>query len=138
MLLDAGNLEGSREAFRAVVKLMPDNDDAVYSLALLELETGQLESAQRHLKQLLNVEDRRQSVYYYLGYAAQQQGKDEEALEWYGKVEEGDEYWTQAQLRMAKILADEGKLDEVRERMRSLRRNNPENAVLEQSMYVLL
>jgi len=129
MLLDAGNLEGSREEFRAVVNLSPDNVDAIYSLALLELETGQLESGEQHLKQLLNVEDRRQSVYYYLGYAAQQRGKVEEALEWYGKVEEGDEYWTQARLRMAKLLAGEGRLDEVREEMRSLRRNNPENAV---------
>jgi tetratricopeptide (TPR) repeat protein len=129
MLLDAGNLEGAREEFRAVVNLTPGNVDAVYSLALLELETGQLESAEQHLKQLLNVEDRRQSVYYYLGYAAQERGKNDEALEWYGKVEEGDEYWTQARLRMAKIMAEQGRLDEVREEMRALRRNNPENAV---------
>jgi tetratricopeptide (TPR) repeat protein len=129
MLLDAGNLKGARESFRAVVNLTPDNVDAVYSLALLELETGQLESAEKHLKQLLNVEDRRQSVYYYLGYAAEQRGKSEEALQWYGKVEEGNEYWTQAQLRRAKIMAGQGRLDEVREELRSLRRDNPENAV---------
>jgi tetratricopeptide (TPR) repeat protein len=129
MLLDAGKLESAREEFRAVVNLTPDNADAVYSLALLELETGQLESAEQHLKQLLNVEDRRQSVYYYLGYAEEQRGKAEEAVQWYGKVEEGDEYWTQARLRMAKIMAGQGRLDEVREQMRALRRNNPENAV---------
>ena len=129
MLLDAGYLEGSREEFRAVVSLSPGNVDAIYSLALLELETGQLESGEQHLKQLLNVEDRRQSVYYYLGYAEEQRGKSDEALKWYGKVEEGDEYWTQARLRMAKILAAQGRLDEVREEMRALRRNNPDNAV---------
>jgi tetratricopeptide (TPR) repeat protein len=129
MLLDAGNLEGSREEFRAVVKLSPGNTDAIYSLALLELETGQLESGEQHLKQLLDVEDKRQSVYYYLGYAAQERGNDKEALEWYGKVEEGSEYWTQARLRMAKLLAGQGRLDEVRTEMRALRRNNPENAV---------
>lgn len=129
MLLDAGNVEGAREAFRAVVNLTPGNLDAVYSLALLELETGQLESGEQHLKQLLNDEDRRQSVYYYLGYAAEERGKTDEALEWYGKVEEGDDFWTQAQLRKAKILAKEGRLNEVREEMGSLRSNNPENAV---------
>jgi tetratricopeptide (TPR) repeat protein len=128
MLLDAGDLQGSREQFRAVVKLSPDNTDAIYSLALLELETGQLESGEQHLKQLLEVEDKQQSVYYYLGYAAQQRGDVEAALEWYGKVEEG-EYWTQARLRMAKILAAQGRLDEVRKEMQELRRNNPENAV---------
>ncbi len=128
MLLDAGDTEGSREQFRAVVKLSPDNTDAVYSLALLELETGQLEAGEQHLKQLLDVEDKRQSVYYYLGYAAQERGDVEAALQWYGKVEEG-EYWTQSRLRMAKLLAGKGRLDEVRKEMQTLRRNNPENAV---------
>lgn len=129
MLLDAGDLEAAREEFRAVVKLSPDNTDAIYSLALLELETGQLESGEQHLKQLLDVEDKRQSVYYYLGYAEQERGNVEAALEWYGKVDEGSEYWTQARLRMAKLLASQGRLDEVRSEMQSLRRNNPENAV---------
>ena len=129
LLLDTGNLEGAREAFRTVVNLAPDNTDAIYSLGLLELETGQLEAGEQHLKQLLDDEDKRQSVYYYLGFAAQEQGHTEDALGWFRKVEEGDEYWTQARLRMAKILAGEGRLNEVREEMRSLRRNNPENAV---------
>jgi len=129
MLLDAGDLKAAREEFRAVVKLSPDNTDAVYSLALLELETGQLESGEQHLKQLLDVEDKRQSVYYYLGYAEQERGNVKAALEWYGKVDEGSEYWTQAQLRMAKLLAAQGRLDEVRKEMQALRRNNPENAV---------
>jgi tetratricopeptide (TPR) repeat protein len=129
MLLDAGDLQGAREEFRAVVKLSPGNTDAIYSLALLELETGELESGERHLKELLDVEDKRQSVYYYLGYAAQERGNVKTALEWYGKVEEGNEYWTQARLRMAKLLATEGRLDEVRSEMQALRRNNPENAV---------
>ena len=128
MLLDAGDTEGSREQFRAVVKLSPDNTDAIYSLALLELETGQLEAGEQHLKQLLDVEDKRQSVYYYLGYAAQERGDVEAALQWYGKVEEG-EYWTQSRLRMAKLLAGQGRLDEVRKEMQTLRRNNPDNVV---------
>jgi len=129
MLLDAGDLEAAREQFRAVVKLSPDNTDAIYSLALLELETGQLESGEQHLKQLLDVEDKRQSVYYYLGYAEQERGNVEAALEWYGNVDEGSEYWNQSRLRMAKLLASQGRLDEVRAEMQSLRRNNPENAV---------
>jgi tetratricopeptide (TPR) repeat protein len=129
MLLDAGDMVAAREEFRAVVKLSPDNTDAVYSLALLELETGQLEPGEQHLKQLLDVEDKRQSVYYYLGYAEQERGNVKAALEWYGKIDEGSEYWTQAQLRMAKLLAAQGRLDEVRKEMQALRRNNPENAV---------
>jgi tetratricopeptide (TPR) repeat protein len=129
MLLDADDVKGAREQFRLVVKLAPGNTEAIYSLALLELETRQLDSATRHLKQLLGVEDKRQSALYYLGYAAQEKGDNSAAIKWFGKVDEDSEYWTQARLRMAKILAGEGKLDEVRKEMQALRRDNPENAV---------
>lgn len=128
MLLDAGDLEGAKQQFRKVVKLAPENTDALYSLALLELETGELKTAGKHLLQMLETGEKQQSVYYYLGYAAQQLGKDDDAIKWFGRVTSG-EYWTQSQLRMAKIMVHQGRLEEVRQHMHSLRRNHPENAV---------
>jgi tetratricopeptide (TPR) repeat protein len=128
LLLDADDLEGAREQFRKVVQMAPDNADARYSLALLELETGELQSAERHLKKLLEQGAKQQSVYYYLGYAAQERGDEDTALEWYGKVEEG-EYWTQARLRMSKIMIKQGRLADVRREMKALRLNNPDNAI---------
>ena len=62
------------------------------------------------LKKLLEVNKGQQNAYYYLGYAAREQGNDDAALEWYRKVESGD-YWSQAQLRMAEILLQQDKLD---------------------------
>jgi tetratricopeptide (TPR) repeat protein len=128
LLLDAGDLEGAKEQFRSVVSLAPDNSDAMFSLALLELETGELKAAEKHLLQMLETGEKQQSVYYYLGYTAHQLGKDDNAVKWYGKVTSG-EYWTKAQLRMSKILVQQGRLEEVRENMQRLRRNDPENAV---------
>jgi tetratricopeptide (TPR) repeat protein len=128
LLLDAGDLEGAKAQFRNVVEKTPENTDALFSLALLELETGEYRSAERHLKQMLETGEKKQTVYYYLGYAAQEQGKDDEAVKWYGKVTSG-EYWTKAQLRMSKIQVQQGRLEEVRENMQSLRRNDPDNAV---------
>ena len=128
LLLDAGDLEGAKEQFRSVVELAPDNSDALFSLALLELETGELKAAEKHLLQMLETGEKQQSVYYYLGYTMHQLGKDEDAVEWYGKVTSG-EYWTKSQLRMSKILVQQGRLEEVRESMQRLRRNDPDNAV---------
>jgi tetratricopeptide (TPR) repeat protein len=128
LLLDAGDLEGSKDQFRSVVRLAPDNSDALFSLALLELETRELKAAEKHLLQMLETGEKQQSVYYYLGYTAHQLGKDDDAVRWYGKVTSG-EYWTKSQLSMSKILVQQGRLEEVRENMQRLRRNDPDNAV---------
>jgi tetratricopeptide (TPR) repeat protein len=128
LLLDAGDLVGAREQFRNVVRLAPENTDALFSLALLELETGEPEAAERHLLQMLETGEKQQTVHYYLGYTTEELGRDEDAVEWYGKVTAGD-YWTKSQLRLSKILVRQGRLEEVRQNMQRLRRNDPENAV---------
>jgi tetratricopeptide (TPR) repeat protein len=128
MLLDAEDLEGARKQFARVVKLEPDNADGLYSLALLELETKRFASGEKHLKQLIELDQRVENAYYYLGYAALEQGNDDAALEWYGKVESGD-YWSQAQLRSAEILVRRGDIEAMQNQMRVLRQKNPQQAV---------
>lgn len=128
LLLDRGDTQGARDQFRTVVRLAPDNNDALYSLALLELETGELAAAKENLKQLLERGEKLDAVHYYLGYAAEVDGDSDAAIEWYRQVEEG-EYWTQARLRMSRIMVKQGRLDEVKRDMQLLRRNNPENVV---------
>ncbi len=127
MLLDGDELELARAQFAEVVRLEPENIDGLYSLALLELETRQFKSGEKHLKQLLELNEREQNAYYYLGYSAREQGDDAAALAWYRKVESGD-YWSQAQLRLAEILIKQDRLDEMQDHMRVLRQKNPAQA----------
>lgn len=128
MLLESGDIPGAKHQFGKVVELDPGNNDAVFSLALLELETGDIKPAERHLNILLERGDKLQAVYYYLGYAAEEGGDDDAAVNWYRQVEEGD-YWTQSRLHLARIMVKQGRLEDVRHEIQALRRNNPENAV---------
>jgi tetratricopeptide (TPR) repeat protein len=128
LLLDAGDIEGAKRQFGKVVKLEPENDDALFSLALLELETKEIKSAKRHLQQLLEHEENQQAVYYYLGYAEEQDGNQDAAIKWYRQVED-EEYWTQSRLRVSMIMVEQGRLEEVRREMQALRMNNPENSI---------
>ena len=128
MLLDGEDLAGARSQFAMVVKLEPDNPDGLYSLALLELETGQYKAGEKHLKQLIEINEGVQNAYYYLGYANLKQGNDTAALEWYSKVESGD-YWSQAQLRIAEILVRQGNVDAMQDHMRVLRQKDPTQSV---------
>jgi len=128
MLLDGEDLTGARSQFAMVVKLEPDNPDGLYSLALLELETGQYKAGEKHLKQLIELDEGVQNAYYYLGYAKLKQGDDAAALDWYSKVESGD-YWSQAQLRIAEILVRQGNVDTMQNHMRVLRQKDPTQSV---------
>ena len=127
MLLDSENLEGAKQQFRKVVKIDPTHADALYSLALLELETGAFKSGEKHLVQLLGLNQHVQNAYYYLGYATVEQGKAQEALDWYLKVESGD-YWSQAQLRAAGLMVKQGDFVRMQDHMRTLRQKNPQLA----------
>jgi len=128
LLLDGGDLQGAKKQFGEVIRLEPDNNDAVFSLALLELETGDLKPAEQHLHLLLKRKEKLQAVYYYLGYAAEEDADNAAALGWYRKIDEG-EYWIQSRLRLSQILVKQGKLEDMRHEMQALRRNNPEQAV---------
>ena len=128
MLLDAEDLEGSRAQFAKVVKLEPNNPDGLYSLALLELETGQYKAGEKHLLQLIEIDEGVQNAYYYLGYAKLKQNDDDAALVWYGKVESGD-YWSQAQLRIAEILVRQGNVADMQNHMQILRQKDPAQSV---------
>ena len=128
MLQDAEDLEGSREQFATVVKLEPDNPDGLYSLALLELETGRYKAGEKHLLRLIEIDEGVQNAYYYLGYARLKQDDETGALGWYGKVESGD-YWSQAQLRIAEILVRQGDVDAMQNHMRILRQKDPAQSV---------
>jgi tetratricopeptide (TPR) repeat protein len=128
MLLDKEDLEGARKQFARVVKQDPEYPGGLYSLALLELETRQYKAGEKHLKQLLKQNGDNQNAYYYLGYAAYEQGNSAAALDWYLKVESGD-YWNQALLRATQIMADQGDIKGMRDHMRLLRQKNPDQAV---------
>ena len=127
MLLDSEDLKGAKQQFRRIVKIDPTHADALYSLALLELETGAFQAGEKHLVQLLELKQHVQNVYYYLGYATAEQGKAQEALDWYLKVESGD-YWSQAQLRAAGLMVKQGDFVRMQEHMRTLRQKNPQLA----------
>jgi tetratricopeptide (TPR) repeat protein len=128
MLLDAEDLEGARQQFAHVVKLDPEYPGGLYSLALLELETKKYKAGEKHLKQLLVQSPDNPNAYYYLGYAAYEQGNTAAALDWYLKVESGD-YHSQAVLRATQIMVDKDDVGGMRDYMRMLRQKNPDQSI---------
>ncbi len=124
LLVDLDDFEGARKEYKRLMKAQPDNGQVVYSLALLSLEAGQLKDAQKLFEKLIELEYQPQQAYYYLGAIAEEQKDSEGAMQWYGKIEEGD-HWIEVQIRMARLEAQSGEVAAARERLRKVRLAHP-------------
>lgn len=114
--------------FQRVVDAHPDNGDARHALALLYLQTEKLDEAERHLRSLSVRGARQNTARFYLGHVAEARGRVDEAISWYGQVEQGDNL-VDAQVRLGVLLARQGRLDEARQRLQSVETSNGKDRV---------
>ena len=111
-----------------MVDAHPDNGDARHALALLYLQTEKLDEAERHLRSLSVRGARQNTARFYLGHVAEARGRVDEAISWYGQVEQG-EHLVDAQVRLGVLLARQGRLDEARQRLQSVETSNGKDRV---------
>lgn len=110
----------ARTEFQLLLDAYPGNPDLAFAVALLSLEMGELERAEKELKLALsNGKQDEDAVYYYLGQLSEAKGSEEEALQNYRKVQ-GGEYAFSSQMRMAYLLSKAGKLEEARETLHKI------------------
>ena len=114
--------------FQRVVDAHPDNGEARHALALLYLQTEKLDEAERHLRSLSVRGSRQNTARFYLGHVAEARGRIDEAISWYGQVEQG-EHLVDAQVRLGVLLARQGRLDEARQRLQSVETSNGKDRV---------
>jgi len=122
----------ARTEFETLLKIYPDNADVLYAVGLLALQLKDYPTAESSLKRLLDLGYRNpDSLRFTLGQAAEEQKKWDEALRWYGSVEDGDQALT-AKLRIAQVMAKQGRLPEAREYLHALEEaSGPDRAQVE-------
>ncbi len=120
-LVDAKRLPEAREQFG---KLIDTDDvdargDALYALGLLSLQLSDIDGAQGYFKKLIDLGKRTNEANYYLGQLAEQQQESARAIEYYSAVTFGD-HNVDAQIRIAVLIAKDGKVEQARERLQSI------------------
>jgi tetratricopeptide (TPR) repeat protein len=133
LLVDLDDFDAARVEYRKLLKLQPDNGQVVYSLALLTLEAGDLGEARKLFEKLVELEYQNRQAYYYLGAIAEEQQQPETAMQWYRRIEEGD-HWLEVQIRMARLEAQAGDVEQARDRLRKVRLAHPAET---QRMYLV-
>jgi len=124
-LIEANKLKEARSQYELLLVKMPENEEVLYSLAMLSIQFKDYTEAEGYLGQLEKGGKRGDQVKYYLGQIAEQRGEDEKALDWYASVAEG-EFYLDAQLRMAVVLARAKSLDEAIEHLHAIPLENAE------------
>lgn len=104
----------ARTEFQKLLADFPANTDVIYAVALLSLQLSDYAPAESNLKRLLELDYAdKATVQLYLGQIAEEQKNYPEALRRYGEVTEGEQYLP-AQIRLAQVLARQGRLAEAR------------------------
>lgn len=83
------DLELARDQISILAGQFPDDLDLQYTLALINLELGHREAAQKLLESLLDSPRHASNAHYQLGWLAEQGGHPDIALEHYQQIEQG-------------------------------------------------
>ncbi|MCK7598344.1 tetratricopeptide repeat protein [Microbulbifer sp. CAU 1566] len=119
-LLIREDLDMAQQQFAELVKQRPNDGNLILSLALIQYETKQFDSAKAMLEKLLAMEEHESAAHFYLAGIAEQQGDVRQAVTHYHNVRPGSDY-VQAITRGTALLAANGELDEAHKWFEELR-----------------
>jgi tetratricopeptide (TPR) repeat protein len=109
----------ARAQFQALLATHRDDLEAIYGVGLLALQAKEFAIAEANLRRLLELGYRDPgSVRFTLGQLAEEQKDWPRAIEWYQTVQRGEQAFA-ARLRIANVLAKQGRLEEARAFLRS-------------------
>ena len=95
----------AREEFRLAVKNKPLDAEIPYAIGLLSQQAEDYADAESQFKRVIELKPADTSpVYFNLGLVAELQKRPADAIDWYGKVKNGD-YFVTAQLKIAAVMA---------------------------------
>lgn len=127
MLVETQQLEAALAQFQILHQAQSDNPDIIYALGVIATELKRYDSAQGQFQRLLELGEKTDEAHYHLGFIAEQRKDQAAALDHYRRVNGSNR--TDARIRMARILAKQGRMKEARELLQRLRINAPQQGL---------
>lgn len=118
-LIDQKLWEQARKQFLRVMADRPNDADTVFAVGLLSLQLNQLDDAEKYLRRTLVLQPQNDQARVSLGQVAEQQKQYASAARTYRDVGPG-EYYFEAQLRLAVVMARQGELVKARAHLHAL------------------
>lgn len=121
LLAAAGRSDDARKQFEKALEQEPDSPAILFSLAQLAHQTRQPKLAEDYLRRYLElpaqVQRDNNPAYLFMGQLAEEAGRNDSAIEWYGRVRRGEQYLP-ALTRRAVLMGKARRVDEARELLR--------------------
>jgi tetratricopeptide (TPR) repeat protein len=119
----------AKREFDRLLRDAPDDPEIVYSAAMLALQSGDRALAEEMLERAIALGGPDKSAaYFFLGQIAEEDQRIDEAMSRYAQVLPG-EYYPAAKSRQARLLSQQGKIDEARALLRDARTDRPGDRV---------
>lgn len=119
LLVDQKMWDKARVQFKRVASTSPSDADATFTVALLALQSNELNEAEIYLRRTLELQPENDQARLYLGQVFEQRKQYDEAIHWYGLVESA-EHLFEAQARLGVALARQGKVAQARHHLHGL------------------
>ena len=130
LLVEDGQLDKARQQFAILLNQNAKDNDALYALGLLAAETKQFDLAETYFLDLIKRKTRLTDAYFELGRVEEQRTAYAKAQQWYERVEDDEERYLTAQMRIGALLIKSGKLTEASAHFQKLRAAYPQQSVL--------
>ena len=124
LLTDADKLDEARDQFIALLKLQPDDTDVQYAIAILAIQSKDWDEAEKYLTLIHDKGQRRDEMAYYLGHVSEFRGNKKLAIAWYESIG-NSEYRPDSQIRLARIYAQMGRMDDALDLLAIFRSESP-------------
>ncbi|ABK43336.1 Tetratricopeptide TPR_2 repeat protein [Magnetococcus marinus MC-1] len=125
LLLNVDDREGALAVFSNLQRLAPSSVQAHLSSAFILLSQERYEEALGALRLAEVQQPENSSIRYYLGQALEYLKRDEEAVGEYAKVQLGETFYPESQIRIAYLQSDLGRKKEGVEIVESLYKSHP-------------
>ena len=111
----------ARKQFEILVQESPNNPEIAMAVGLLALQASDYDAAEKHFRGALAAGHKEpDAIWMFLGQIYEERKNYDEALKWYAGVTSGERYMS-AQARYANVLVKQGKLDEARKHLQSIK-----------------
>ncbi len=124
-LLTRSSMTAARQQFEILSSQSPGNGDLLFSLALVNRETGNNAQAKSYLQQMVEQGLRAGEAHYYLGRILEDEGELQAAVTHYMQVEDGRDFLS-ANSRIGAILLATEREGENHTYLNDLRRQYPQ------------
>ena len=125
LLIQNEEYEEAKEQFQFIMEQDTQDWETLYSVALLDLEMQNFDSAAQAFVRLIGVDHRSDDSQYYLGYIYEKQEDYERAIENYRLVRIGTNNFLAAQQQATRFSIQLGKIDEAHQWLMTLSGGQP-------------